>query len=72
MFVLLIIIFIRIKKIVNEIYLNELNLFNPVAFTLLNGNFIVFSNKGFLTFDQDFKLLYDNSFGQEISTSNDY
>ena len=72
MIVLLIILFIRIIKILTEINLNELNLFNPVAFNLLNGNFIVFSNKGFHTFDQDFKLLYDNSFYGELDTSNDY
>ena len=72
MLVLLIILFIRIIKIRTEINLNELNLFNPVAFTLLNGNIIVFSNKGFLTFDQDFKLLYNNPFNPEISSSSDY
>ena len=63
---LLIIIFHQIIKTLNEVDLNELNLLNPVAFNLLKGNIIVFSNKGFLTFEQDFNLLYDNSFSEEI------
>ena len=63
---LLIIIFHQIVKTLNEVDLNELNLLNPVAFNLLKGNIIVFSNKGFHTFDQDFNLLYDNSFAEEI------
>ena len=62
-----IIIFIK-----NEEDINKYNLFNPIAYTLLNENIIVFSNIGFLTFDSNFKLLYNNSFDEELKTMPDY
>ena len=68
----ILILFYQIIITLNEIDLNELDLFNLIAFNLINGNIIVFSNKGFLTFDQDFKLLYNNSFPEEINRQNDY
>ena len=39
----------------------------PVSFTLLNGNIIVFSTKGFFTFDSEFSLLSNYSFLEELN-----
>ena len=67
--ILIVIIIIFVKS---ETDINKYNLFNPIAYTLLNENILVFSNIGFLTFDSDFKLLYNYTFEEELKTSPDY
>ena len=49
----------------SDIY--SLNLENPVAFTLLNKNIIVFSNEGFYTFDPNLLLLYNYTFSTKYN-----
>ena len=67
--ILIVFIILFVKS---ETDLNKYNLFNPIAYTLLNENIIVFSNIGFLTFDSNFNLLYNYTFNEELETTPDY
>ena len=52
--------------------LNKFDLLNPIPFTLYNDNIIIFSYKGFHTFNSDFLLLYNFTFEEPIATYSNF
>ena len=69
-FLMYILFFLTIFKIENiksdeDLYKFDFSYFTH--FTLLNSNFIIFSNKGFFTFNSNFKLLYNYTFSTALT-----
>ena len=60
----------------SEIEISDILLKYSLPFTLLNNNILVFSSKGYFTFDTNFSLIYNYTFinesNIEISYSKDY
>ena len=59
------ILFIIIKQIKSFQDITDFDFIFPVAFTLINDNIIVFSTKGFFTFDSNFEYLSNYTFPTE-------
>ena len=62
--------FIIINQIKSSEDIINFDLSFPVAFTLFNDNIIVFSTKGFFTFNPNFENLYNYTFPSEIVFDN--
>ena len=58
---------VKIKQIKTDEDIFQFDFQKFVSFTLLNGNIIIFSNKGFFTFDSNFDLLCNYSFSTELT-----
>ena len=58
---------VKIKQIKTDEDIFQFDFQKFVSFTLLNGNIIIFSNKGLFTFDSNFDLLYNYSFSTELT-----
>ncbi len=63
-FILLIFLIILINC---GVYISNDNLSNLLFFTLLNNKILIFSRKGYLTYDTDLSLLYNFSFLNEAN-----
>ena len=67
---LILFILLNIEKINSDEDIYNFDLDGTVAFTLFNGNIILFSSKGFFTFDSKLSSLYNYTFSSELSLGN--
>lgn len=76
LYLLLLCIYIDTASVNDNLEISDIFLKCSLPFTLLNNNILVFSNKGYFTFDSDFSLIYNytflNEFNIEIANNEDY